>query len=71
MSKQNLMKQLRDIREKVSADIVGMDLKELQAYLKAKGSLAAKKPVARAKKPVARAKRARVAIVRKKRIVKA
>ena len=31
MSKQNLMKQLRDIREKVSADIGGMDLKELQA----------------------------------------
>ena len=64
MSKQNLMKQLRDIREKVSADIVGMDLKELQAYLKAKGSLTAKKPVARAK-------RARATIARKKRVVKA
>ena len=53
MSKQNIMKRLREIREKVSLEIVGMDLQELQAYLKAKGSITAKKVVAR--KPRVRA----------------
>ena len=53
MSKPSIMKQLRDIREKVSLEIVGMDLEELQAYLKAKGSITTKKAAAR--KPRVRA----------------
>lgn len=39
MSKKNIMHQLRQIREKMSLDIVGMNLEELQAYLKARGTL--------------------------------
>ena len=50
MRKQNIMRQLRDIREKMSAEIAGMDLAELQAYLKAKGSLADVKPTTRSKR---------------------
>lgn len=39
MSKQNIMKQLREIREKISLDTVGMSLEELQAYMSARGTL--------------------------------
>ena len=39
MSKQSIMKQLRDIREKISLDTVDMNIEELQAYLKARGTL--------------------------------
>jgi len=50
MSKQNIMKQLRDIREKVSLDTVDMSLEELQAYLKARGSLLDSMPARPAKR---------------------
>ena len=39
MSKKSIMQHLRDIREKMGLDILGMDLKELKAYLKARGTL--------------------------------
>jgi hypothetical protein len=57
MSKQNIMKQLRDIREKVSLDTVGMSLEELQAYLKARGTLKesmSARPARRSAKPPVR-----------------
>jgi len=50
MSKKSIMQHLRDIREKMSLDIVGMDLKELQAYLKARGTLKDSLPPRPAKK---------------------
>jgi hypothetical protein len=34
-----IMEQLRDIREQMSLEMAGMNLKEIQAYLKARGSL--------------------------------
>ena len=39
VSKESIMEQLRDIREKMSLETAGMNIGELQAYLKSKGSL--------------------------------
>ena len=70
MSKQNIMKRLREIREKVSLEIVGMDLQELQAYLKAKGSITGKTPVIR-KPRVSAVKRTRKVAVKGRAATKA
>jgi len=50
MSKKNTLQHLRDIREKMSLEIVDMNLEELQAYLKARGTLKDSLPPRPAKK---------------------
>ena len=50
MSKKNTLQHLRDIREKMSLEIVDMNLEELQAYLKARGTLKDSLPARPAKK---------------------
>lgn len=50
MSKQNIMKRLREIREKISLDTVGMNIDELNAYMAARGSLKDRLPARPTKK---------------------
>ena len=50
MSKKNTLQHLRETREKMSLEIVDMNLEELQAYLKARGTLKDSLPPRPAKK---------------------